>query len=84
MTNTQYWINVAKGFKLAHHSSQRFNLEGKWAGTIYAPKAGVVMGQVSKTIYGRILARNVTIHQNSNVYRVDFNPTDVMQVSYAF
>jgi hypothetical protein len=83
-TNTQYWINVAKGFKLAHHSSQKFYLEGMWAGTVYAPKAKVVLGQVTKTIYGRFLARDVVVHQFAKVYRVDFNPTDAMQVSYAF
>lgn len=83
-TNTQYWINVAKGFKLAHHSSQKFYLEGMWAGTIYAPKAKVIMGQVTKAIYGRILARDVVVHQFAKFYRVDFNPTDAMQVSYAF
>ena len=83
-SNTQYWINVAKGFKLAHHSSQKFYLEGMWAGTIYAPKAKVILGQVTKTIYGRVLARGVVVHQFAKVYRVDFNPTDALQVSYAF
>ena len=83
-SNTQYWINVAKGFKLAHHSSRKFYLEGMWAGTIYAPKAKVVLGQVTKTIYGRVLARDVVVHQFATVYRVDFNPTDALLVSYAF
>ena len=83
-TNTQYWINVAKGFKLAHHSSQKFYLEGMWAGTIYAPKAKVIMGQATKNIYGRVLARDVVVHQFAKVYRVDFNPTDASQVAYAF
>lgn len=83
-SNTQYWVNVARGFKLAHHSSQKVCIEGLWAGTVYAPKAKVVMGQVSKAIYGRILGRDVDIHQYSRVYRVDFNPTDAVQVAYAF
>ena len=77
-------MNVARGFKLAHHSSQKVCIEGLWAGTVYAPKAKVVMGQVSKAIYGRILGRDVDIHQYSRVYRVDFNPTDATQVAYAF
>ena len=81
--NIQYWTNVARGFKLAHHSSQKFYIEGLWAGTIFAPKAKVIMGQVNKTIYGRILARGVVVHQYAKVYRVDFNPTDAMQVAYA-
>ena len=83
-SNTQYWVNVARGFKLAHHSSQIVCIEGFWAGTVYAPKAKVVMGQVSKAIYGRVLGRDVDIHQYSRVYRVDFNPTDATQVAYAF
>ena len=81
--NIQYWTNVARGFKLAHHSSQRFYIEGLWAGTIFAPKAKVIMGQVNKTIYGRILARDVVVHQYAKVYRVDFNPINAMQVAYA-
>ena len=83
-SNAQYWTNVARGFKLVHHSSKSFYIGSVWAGTIYAPKAKVIMGQVTKTIYGRILGRDVVVHQNSNVYRVDFNPTDAMQVAYAF
>ena len=79
--NTQYWISVAKGFKLVHHSSQKFYIEGMWAGTIYAPKAKVIMGQVTKTIYGRVLARDVIVHQYAKVYRVDFNPNDFVQVT---
>ena len=83
-SNSQYWRSVARGFKLVHHSSKGFYIRSVWGGTIYAPKASVVMGQVSKVVYGRILARNVTIHQNTKVYRVDFNPTDASQVAYAF
>ena len=82
--NTQYWVNVARGFKLAHHSSQIICIEGLWAGTVYAPKAKVVMGQVNKAIYGRFLGRDVVVHQYARVYRVDFNPTDAMQVAYGF
>lgn len=82
VSNTQYWVSVAKGFKLVHHSSQRFFLDGMWAGTIYAPIASVTMGQVSKAIYGRVLARNVVVHQFAKFYRVDFAPKDAMQVAY--
>lgn len=82
-SDTQYWINVAQGFKLVHHSSQTFYAEGMWAGTIYAPKAKVILGQVTKNIYGRFLARDIIVHQFAKVYRVDFNPTDVVQVTYA-
>ena len=81
-TNTQYWTNVAKGFKLAHHSSKAVYFEGMWAGTIFAPKAKIIMGQTVKTIYGRILGRDVVVHQFAKIFRVDFAPTDVMQIAY--
>lgn len=81
-SNTQYWTNVAKGFKLAHHSSKAVYFEGMWAGTIFAPKAKIIMGQTVKTIYGRILGRDVVVHQFAKIFRVDFAPTDVMQIAY--
>lgn len=80
-SDTQYWVNAARGFKLAHHSSQGFYIEGQWAGTIFAPKAKVVLGQVNKTVYGRFLARDVIVHQYARVFRVDFDPVDAMQVA---
>lgn len=82
-SNIQYWTNVARGFMLAHHSSRRFYIEGLWAGSIFAPKAKVILGQVNKTIYGRVLARSVVVHQFAKVFRVDFDPVDDMQVVYS-
>lgn len=82
-SNIQYWTNVARGFMLAHHSSRRFYIEGLWAGSIFAPKAKVILGQVNKTIYGRVLARSVIVHQFAKVFRVDFDPVDDMQVVYS-
>ena len=81
-SNIQYWTNVARGFMLAHHSSRRFYIEGLWAGSIFAPKAKVILGQVNKTIYGRVLARSVVVHQFAKVFRVDFDPVDDTQVVY--
>ena len=54
-----------------------------WAGTIYAPKAKIILGQVTKNIYGRVLARDVVIHQFAKVFRVDFDPINAMQVAYS-
>lgn len=82
VSNIQYWANVARGLMLAHHSSRRFYIEGLWAGSIFAPKAKVILGQVNKTIYGRVLARSVVVHQFAKVFRVDFDPVDDMQVVY--
>lgn len=65
---------VAKGFKLIQHSDNRINIEGDWAGTIHAVRSSLVMGQTKKVMYGRFLARLITMHQESRIYRVDFSP----------
>ena len=49
-------------------------VEGYWAGTIYAARAPLILGQTVKNVYGRFLGYGVTVHQNTDVYRVDFNP----------
>ena len=67
---------VAKGFKLIQYSDKNVNIEGDWAGTIHAARSSLVMGQTNKLMYGRFLARLVTIHQESTIYRVDFAPID--------
>ena len=65
---------VARGFKLIQYSDNKVNIEGDWAGTIHAARSSLVMGQAKKIIYGRFLAKSVTMHQNSMIYRVDFDP----------
>lgn len=67
---------VARGFKLIQYSDNRVNIEGDWAGTIHAARAYLVMGQVKKIMYGRFLAGSITMHQQSRIYRVDFDPID--------
>ncbi len=49
-------------------------VEGEWAGTIHAARAQLILGQTVKCLYGRFLGNGVTVHQNTDVYRVDFNP----------
>ena len=46
-----------------------------FGGTIYAPLSKLVLGQDVKIIYGRFLAKDITIHQYSKVFRVDYDPT---------
>lgn len=75
LTNTAYWIKVAKGFKIVQHSSKPMYMEGAFGGTIYAPLSKLVLGQDVKVIYGRFLAKDITIHQYSKVFRVDYDPT---------
>jgi hypothetical protein len=65
---------VAKGFKLLQYNTADVNIEGDWAGTIHAARSSLVMGQANKLIYGRFLARTITMHQESRIYRVDFSP----------
>ena len=65
---------VARGFKLIQYSDKNVNIEGDWAGTIHAARSSLVMGQTNKLMYGRFLAKLVTIHQESKIYRVDFDP----------
>lgn len=65
---------VARGFKLIQYGEQPVFVEGDWAGTIHAAKAQLILGQTIKSIYGRFLGKSVIVHQNTDVYRVDFNP----------
>lgn len=65
---------VARGFKFIQNSDKKVNIEGDWAGTIHAARSSLVMGQAKKIMYGRFLAKLVTMHQQSRIYRVDFDP----------
>lgn len=65
---------VAKGFRLIQLSDKKVNIEGDWAGTIHAARSSLVMGQAKKVMYGRFLARLITMHQESKIYRVDYDP----------
>jgi hypothetical protein len=71
---------VAKGFKIIQHSSETMIIEGEWAGTIFAPNADLILGQSSKTLYGRFLGNNITVHQYATIYNVNFNPTIQHQI----
>ena len=58
-------------------------VEGDWAGTIHAAKAQLILGQTVKNVYGRFLGNGVTVHQNTDVYRVDFNPIQsTLEISF--
>ena len=48
--------------------------EGMWAGTIFAPNADLILGQSNKSLYGRFLGKNVTVHQYAQVYSIPFAP----------
>lgn len=58
-------------------------VEGDWAGTIHTANAHLVLGQTVKNTYGRFLGNGVTVHQNTDVYRVDFNPIQsALEISF--
>ena len=65
---------VAKGFKLIQHGTETMTVEGMWAGTIFAPNADLILGQSNKSLYGRFLGKNVTVHQYAQVYGIPFAP----------
>lgn len=74
---------VARGFKLIQYGEQSVFVEGDWAGTIHAANAHLVLGQTVKNIYGRFLGNGVTVHQNTDVYRVDFIPIQsALEISF--
>lgn len=56
-------------------------IEGIFGGTIYAPLSKLILGQTHKILYGRFLAKDITVHQFTKVYRVDYNP--IVEQSYA-
>lgn len=82
LTNSAYWVNIARGFKLIQHSSHKMFIEGAFAGTIYAPLSKLVIGQTTKIIYGRFFAKDIIVHQYAKIYRVDYNP--IVDPSYVF
>ena len=74
---------VARGFKLIQYGEQPVFIEGDWAGTIHAARAQLILGQTVKNVYGRFLGNRVIVHQNTDVYRVDFNPIQsALEISF--
>lgn len=61
---------MAKVIKLIQHSNSPMYVNGVWAGTIYAPKSHLVLGQSKKIIYGRFLGYDVTVHQETMLYEL--------------
>ena len=76
-------VLVARGFKLIQYGEQPVFVEGEWAGTIHAARAQLILGQTVKSVYGRFLGKGVTVHQNTDVFRVDFDPIrSALEISY--
>lgn len=65
------------------NGEQSVIVDGYWAGTIYAARAPLILGQTVKNVYGRFLGKSVIVHQNTDVYRVDFNPIQsALEISF--
>ena len=73
---------IAQGFKLVHHGNEPLFIEGDWAGTIFAPKAKLVLGQAKKEIYGRFVGNGITVHQYASLYAVPFAPETETTIAY--
>lgn len=67
---------------LVQHGNETMTIEGEWAGTIFAPNADLILGQSFKVLYGRFLGNNVTVHQYSTVYNVNFNPEAITNLVF--
>ncbi len=76
LDDVDYWERVARGFMLIQRKSGTMYIEGNFAGTLYAPFSNIILGQTKKIYYGRILARDITVHQYTKIFRVDFNPVE--------
>lgn len=75
-------VSIAQGFKLIHHGNNPLFIEGEWAGTIFAPKARLVLGQAKKEIYGRFVGNGITVHQYATLHAVPFAPVAGTAVAY--
>lgn len=76
LEDMNYWNSVASGFMLVLHKSGTIYIEGDLCGTLYAPLAKIIIGQTKKIYYGRILAKDIVVHQRTKIFRVDFNPKE--------
>ena len=74
---------VARGFKMQYGGTDRFFVEGQWAGTLLSPNAGLVLGQNKyKKAYGQFVGKSIVVHQYSIIYGVSFNPIKSSLLAY--
>lgn len=69
--------SVARNFKFIYSGSDEVFFETNWYGTVVAPKAKIILGQISnkekKEIYGQFYADEIVVHQYSDLHNVPFN-----------
>jgi len=75
-------FSIASGFKLIYHGDKTLFIEGDWAGTLFAPKAKLVLGQAKKSLHGRFVGNGITVHQYASLYVVHFDPQTKMTIAH--
>lgn len=66
---------IAKSFKLVQYAyGINMFIDKNFGGTIIAPFSNVVIGQSQKLFYGTVLANNLSIHQYTTLWHIDFSP----------
>ena len=75
--------NIAKNKRMLYYGKERVTIDSDWYGTFIAPNATIVLGQTShKGIYGQVYAKNIIVHQYSDIHNVPFKPTKPIVTAY--
>ena len=65
-------VSAAHHFMIYYYGTNPVYIQTEFAGTIIAPNAEVIVGQVGKNFYGAIYAKSIVIHQNTRITWVPF------------
>ena len=65
-------VSAAHHFMIYYYGTNPVYIQTEFAGTIIAPNAEVIVGQVGKNFYGAIYAKSIEVHQDTKVIWVPF------------
>ncbi len=65
-------VSAAHHFMIYYYGTNPVYIQTEFAGTIIAPNAKVIVGQVGKNFYGAIYAKSIVVHQDTKVTWVPF------------
>ena len=65
-------VSAAHHFMIYYYGTNPVYIQTEFAGTIVAPNAKVIVGQVGKNFYGAIYAKSIVVHQDTKVTWVPF------------
>ena len=65
-------VSAAHHFMIYYYGTNPVYIQTEFAGTIVAPNAKVIVGQVGKNFYGAIYAKSIEVHQDTKVIWVPF------------